>query len=144
MKNILPYVDFIQADATNLEGIPDGSINSISALCSLEHFGLGRYGDSVDPEACFKAFKAMQRVLGKGGHCYVAVPIGKEHIEFNAHRIFYAQTIIDEFSDCKLIDFSCNTLNRNMKLIHVRNIHQFDEEVNNRGNRFGLFEFIKR
>lgn len=29
----------------------------------MEHFGLGRYDDQVDPDTCFKAMKAMQRVL---------------------------------------------------------------------------------
>ncbi len=67
LNNTLPYVGFTQADATSLKGIPDNSISSISALCSLEHFGLGRYGDPVDPEACFKAFQSIQRVLEGGG-----------------------------------------------------------------------------
>lgn len=67
LNNMLPYVGFTQADATNLKGIPDNSISSVSALCSLEHFGLGRYGDPVDPEACFKAFQSIQRVLEGGG-----------------------------------------------------------------------------
>jgi len=58
---------FIQADATNLENIPDNSIESLSSLCAPEHFGLGRYGDPVDPDACFKAMKSMQRVIQRGG-----------------------------------------------------------------------------
>ena len=69
---------FIQADATNLDGIADNSIISLSSLCAPEHFGLGRYGDPIDPEACFKALKSMQRVLAKGGHLYIAVPVGEQ------------------------------------------------------------------
>lgn len=61
----LPYyiknLSFIQADATDLSEFEDNSIFSMSALCSLEHFGLGRYGDPIDPNACFKAIKAIQR-----------------------------------------------------------------------------------
>jgi len=144
LKNTLPYVGFTQADATSLKGIPDDSVSSISALCSLEHFGLGRYGDPIDPEACFKAFQSIQRVLERGGYCYISVPIGREHVEFNAHRIFYAQTIIDAFSECELVEFSCNTLEREMKLMRVKDIHQFDKEEDNRGVRFGLFMFVKK
>ena len=144
LNNTLPYVGFTQADATSLKGIPDNSISSISALCSLEHFGLGRYGDPIDPEACFKAFQSIQRVLEGGGYCYISVPIGREHVEFNAHRIFYAQTIIDAFSECELVEFFCNTLEREMKLVRVKDIHQFDKEADNRGCRFGLFMFMKK
>ena len=56
-------LEFIQADATNLDRIASESIDSLSSLHALEHFGLGRYGDPIDPEASFKAMKAMQRVL---------------------------------------------------------------------------------
>lgn len=144
LDNKLPYVGFTQADATSLEGIPDGSIESLSALCSLEHFGLGRYGDPVDPEACFKAFQAIQRVLKSGGHCYLSVPIGKEHLEFNAQRVFYAKTVIDAFNDCDLVELCSNTLEKEMKIIKIGNVCQFDHEIDNSGNRFGLFEFVKR
>lgn len=68
-KSFIEGVQFIQADATNLEGIPSDSIESISALCSLEHFGLGRYGDEVDPDAFKKAANAIARVLKAGGVC---------------------------------------------------------------------------
>lgn len=42
---------FIQADCTNLDGIDDNSIYSLSSLHAIEHFGLGRYGDNVEPNA---------------------------------------------------------------------------------------------
>lgn len=50
---------FVQADATNLDGIANESISSLSSLHAIEHFGLGRYGDPVDPDACFKAMEAL-------------------------------------------------------------------------------------
>lgn len=65
-------------------------------------------------------------------------------MEFNAHRVFYAQTVIDAFSECELVEFYTNTLEREMKLVQVKDIHQFDKEINNKGQRFGLFMFRKR
>ena len=102
----LPGVHFCQADATNLENIADESIESLSALCSFEHFGLGRYGDPIDPEACFKAFKASQRVVKRGGYIYICVPVGCNRVYFNAHRVFHPQVIIDEYDQCECIEMS--------------------------------------
>ncbi len=137
----IPGVDFLQADATSLDGIADGSVESISALCSLEHFGLGRYGDPIDPEAWHKAMRSIVRVLAPGGHAYIAVPIGWEHLEYNAHRIFYPTTIVKAFDPLSLIEFSVATgdgIESNVK------IKKYDEERYNRGARFGLFHFRKK
>ena len=137
----IPGVDFKQEDATNLGGVPDESITSISALCSLEHFGLGRYGDPIDPEACYKAMRSIERVLAPGGHAYISVPIGWEHLEFNAHRVFYPQTIKDVFSHCDLIEFSTTD---GSSIEKDAPISKYDDEKDNMGGRFGLFHFVKR
>lgn len=132
---------YIQADATNLNGIENNSIESLSALCSLEHFGLGRYGDEIDPEACFKCFNAIQRVMVPGGDVYISVPIGKEHLEFNAHRVFYPRTIIDSFDQMDLVEFSScyhGSIERNI------GIDKYDDWTEWGGERFGLFHFCKR
>lgn len=137
----IPGVDFIQADATLLENIPDNSLESLSSLCALEHFGLGRYGDPVDPEACFKAFAAIQRVMQPGGKIYISIPIGKEHIEFDAHRVFFAQTIVDNFPQMDLIEFSVTT---GENIEYGSDLHAYDEDMTFGGNRFGLFAFAKK
>ncbi len=55
----IPRLHTIVDDATSLHQIEDESIDSMSALCSIEHFGLGRYGDPIDPEACFKCYSGL-------------------------------------------------------------------------------------
>ncbi len=133
--------DFVCADATNLSTIDDGIIESLSALCSLEHFGLGRYGDVIDPEACFKCFHAIQRKMKSGGLVYISVPIGKEHLEFNAHRVFYPQTVIKEFDQMDLVEFSSCYGNLYEEKI---DIHKYDDWDKKGGERFGLFMFMKK
>lgn len=143
LEKEIPNVTYICMDATKLEKFQDESIDSISSLCALEHFGLGRYGDAINPEGCFEAFSAIQRVLKPGARAYIAVPIGKEHLEFNAHRIFYAQTIVDCFSDMKLLEFSTVHNLEDYIEYHV-DIHKYDQEEDNGGMRFGLFAFEKK
>lgn len=60
-------LEFIQADATELNEVDDRSLMSISSLHAIEHFGLGRYGDSIDPFAWKKVLKAIQKKLAVGG-----------------------------------------------------------------------------
>ncbi len=131
-------VDFIQSNATTLENIENESIASLSALCSLEHFGLGRYGDPVDPNACFKSFESIQRVMKREGEIYISVPIGIEHLEFNAHRVFYPSTIVESFNEMELQEFS--VINADHEGIEYDvDIRKYDNELGIRGLRFGLF-----
>ncbi|MBR0167735.1 MAG: DUF268 domain-containing protein, partial [Synergistaceae bacterium] len=135
---------FIQADATNLEGIADKSIVSLSALCSPEHFGLGRYGDPVDPEACFKAFESMQRVLAPGGRLYISVPIGdKSGVAFNAHRIFRPELVADTVNELRLEDFAVINGNDYMEHISFEDFHAMKTGINYGGSTVGLFEFVR-
>lgn len=100
-------LNFIQADATNLGSLKDCSIESISSLHAVEHFGLGRYGDKVDPTACFAAMKSLQRVVQKEGKLYFSVPIGKrDAVYFNSHRVFCPLTILKVFNELELQEFS--------------------------------------
>ncbi|MBP5468387.1 MAG: DUF268 domain-containing protein, partial [Candidatus Riflebacteria bacterium] len=100
-------LNFIQTDATNLKEIKDNSIESLSSLHALEHFGLGRYGDPIDPSSCFKAMKSMQRVLADNGIIYLSTPISnKDEIWFNSLRKFSPKTIIDQFNELELLEFS--------------------------------------
>lgn len=136
----IPGITFVQGDATYLTGIRDQSVESISALCSLEHFGLGRYGDPIDPDAYYKAMKSIVRVMAPGGHAYISVPIGWEHLEFNSCRVFYVSTIIDIFKPMKLVELA--VANGREFEESVTDYHKYDNEKMNSGDRFGLFHFV--
>ena len=89
----IPGVKFRQADLmTSWEGM-EGYCDSLSCLHALEHFGLGRYGDPINSNGFEFGFAQMARLLRKGGAFYLAVPIGKERVEFNAGRIVNPTTI---------------------------------------------------
>ena len=136
IENLYTIVD----DATSLHQIPDESVESISALCSLEHFGLGRYGDMVDPEACFKCFDNIQKKMKPEGRLYLSLPVGKERLEFNAHRVFYARTVVKSFSSLKLEEFSCAAEGQ---IEYNVNLDKYDDDAHNGEYRYGLFSFVK-
>jgi hypothetical protein len=86
---------------------PDRSVASLSSLHVVEHIGLGRYGDPIDPGGTRKACAELVRILAPGGHLYLSVPIGRERVEFNAHRVFAPATILRYCAELSLADFSC-------------------------------------
>lgn len=61
----------------------------ILSISSTEHDGLGRYGDPIDPDGDLKFMKmAKKELLKESGHMILAVPVGKDALVWNAHRIY--------------------------------------------------------
>lgn len=117
----------------------------------MEHFGLGRYGDTIDPDAHIKALKAFQRVLKPGGKLYLSVPVGKTNkICFNAHRIYRPQTIISILDLMQVIEMSyvygfdtikCMQYSDNALQIYQDKLQSIPDMK--KDGVFGLFEFVK-
>lgn len=76
-----------------------GCTDSLSCLHTIEHFGLGRYGDSIDPGGHINGVEQLKRMVKPGGLLYLSTPIGPQRVEFNAHRIFAARTLLGWFED---------------------------------------------
>ncbi len=93
---------FVQDDALSLAKFADESVPSLSCLHALEHFGLGRYGDPIAPNGWRRGIDTLQRVLAPGGRLYFSVPIGREHLAFNAQRVFAPSTILRSFTRLSL------------------------------------------
>jgi SAM-dependent methyltransferase len=83
-----------------------GSIASLSCLHVIEHVGLGRYGDPLDPRGTRRALHELARVLASGGNLFLATPIGRPRLCFNAHRIHAAETIRAMLPELELNEFS--------------------------------------
>lgn len=94
-----------QADLTALP-FESGSIPSLSCMHTVEHIGLGRYGDPIDPGGDLKAVRELERVLAPAGSLLFVVPIGKPTIVFNAHRIYSYEQIISYFPRLELVQFA--------------------------------------
>ena len=105
LRSNIPNVKFIQTDL--MSDPPDGlidSCDSLSCLHALEHFGLGRYGDSVSYDGYLKGLTNLCLLLKKGGKLYLSVPIGPQRIEFNAHRVFSVDYLLQCLSGQYNID----------------------------------------
>ena len=130
-------LSFMQADATTLSALESGSAESLSSLHAAEHFGLGRYGDPIDPDACFKFMDSLQRVLKVNGTLYFSVPIGNERLIFNAQRVFSPFTILERFKHLELVSFSA--IVRGRGVIENAPLESYIKEHYS----CGLFEFRK-
>lgn len=104
-------LDNLTSEAADLLHLPfeNESIHSISCMHVVEHIGLGRYGDTLDPDGDLKAIAELKRVLAIGGSLLLVVPIGKPAIFFNAHRIYSYEQIMSYFEELDLEEFSLIT-----------------------------------
>ena len=64
------------------------NVDFIFTFSSLEHNGLGRYGDPLDPAGDLKDVEMLSCVIKPGGLLYLGVPVGPDAVVFNAHRIY--------------------------------------------------------
>lgn len=126
-----------RADLTNLH-FETESFNSLSCMHTIEHIGLGRYGDPLDVNGDVKAINELKRVVKIGGNLLIVVPIGKPRIVFNAHRIYSPKMIIDEMQGFKLENFAF--VNDKNDFFSNANLNDANEE----DYGCGCFWFIKK
>lgn len=98
----------LSSEAADLLALPfaDESIASLSCMHVVEHIGLGRYGDPLDPDGDLKAIAELKRVLVPGGSLLFVVPVGRPRIVFNAHRIYAYEQAHGYFAELVLREFA--------------------------------------
>jgi hypothetical protein len=85
---------FMQANLMSLGSELYEITDSLSCLHAIEHFGLGRYGDPIDPLGHLVGFVNLHKMLKAGGKLYISFPIGRDAVYFNAHRVFKPAEIL--------------------------------------------------
>ncbi len=80
-------VRYVQEDCRRT-GLPSTSADVVSLISTLEHIGLGRYGDPLDAEGDVRCMEEVRRVLRPGGHLVLTTPYGYPTVVFNLHRIY--------------------------------------------------------
>ena len=112
----IPNVNFEQADLMSSSSVSKykNKFKSISCLHTIEHFGLGRYGDPIMVDGFDIGFTNIVSMIDKGGLLYLSTPISNSsYVEFNSNRVTDYKKII-EFSknlDLTIKDFRTITAN---------------------------------
>ena len=93
-------IDFQQLDLTGtLSEKYIGLADTLSCLHTLEHIGLGRYGDTLSADSWKVALKNMSMMLkDKSSELILSTLCGRPEILFNSHRIFDLEDLQNEFT----------------------------------------------
>ncbi|MDQ6962940.1 MAG: DUF268 domain-containing protein [Mariprofundaceae bacterium] len=161
MLSVVTHVTFVDIRPVNIQlknfscqegsilSLPYGSdtIKSLSCMHVIEHIGLGRYGDPLDPSGSVKACRELERVVAVEGVLYITVPIydgleSKIKVHFNGFRSFGIQEVISFFPTLTLCSFSMVNGNRDF----IQDVDPKKATVvmdSFSDSALGLFEFTK-
>ena len=146
-KSEIPGVVFTQADLMSKNFLSNLKENdycdSLSCLHTIEHFGLGRYGDAINSKGYRLGLENMAKLLRPDGKFYLSTPVGKERVEFNANWVFDPRTIIEVASKNKLKIKSLTIFNAEQG---IKNLEPSDEnllDIAKQQYNLGIFTFIK-
>lgn len=73
---------------------PYDFFDCIIAVSTLEHVGLGAYGDPVSPDADFEAIGELNRILKKNGKMLVTLPFASKHLITYPHRFYDKRRLV--------------------------------------------------
>jgi SAM-dependent methyltransferase len=100
----LESLSFRQGSILNLP-YADGTVPSVSSLCVVEHIGLGRYGDPLEPKGTEKAIDELKRIVAPRGDLYLSIPLDDvNRTYFNAHRAFAESYLLSLFEPFEIVE----------------------------------------
>jgi len=143
LNNPIHNVRFKQFDVMQFREEDMESSDSISCLHALEHFGLGRYGDPICNDGYLIGFMNIYKILKPKGKFYFSVPMGKQRVEFHAHRVFSLKYLLELITPYYTINTFSYIDDNN---VFYENVIISEEKIaNNYGCHFGcaIFELTK-
>lgn len=88
----------------------------IISYSSIEHSGLGRYGDMLDPNGDIKTMNDIYNKLTDDGILILGIPVGNDALVWNLHRIYGTVRLPLLTQKFKTIEWIGTTLNECLKL----------------------------
>ena len=133
---------FKKLNLTNVKSKYFNYTDSLSCLHTIEHLGLGRYGDKIDVNAHLTGFNNLIKILKQKGRLYVSLPISEfDRTYFNAHRTFNPLNILN-WSKTNIILERFDYINDKGELKINKNIKK--ENFKNLIHGLGIYTFVKR
>jgi len=90
----------IKGDIRNTN-FPDSFFDIVIAVSTIEHIGLGRYNDPIDPEGDINAIKEINKILKIRGILMMTVPFGNKSIS-KLHRVYDIKSLLTLLSKFKI------------------------------------------
>jgi len=88
----------------------------IISYSSIEHSGLGRYGDILDPDGDKKTLDDIYENLEDHGFLFLGIPVGKDALVWNANRIYGSIRLPYILEKFEIIEWIGCTLEEALKL----------------------------
>jgi hypothetical protein len=89
----------------------------IISFSSIEHSGLGRYGDPLNPRGDIETMNEIYKALVSNGLCFLGIPVGKDSLVWNAHRVYGVKRlplVLDKFKEIEWIAHDKNVIYSNI------------------------------
>jgi len=83
-----PLLNYMSIAEFNRETRGGKRYDVVLSISFIEHNGLGRYGDPLDPNGDLKDMEAAKSYLADDGVMILAVPFGRDMLVWNAHRVY--------------------------------------------------------
>ena len=97
----------------------NNNYDCIVTYSSIEHSGLGRYGDPLNPNGDVKTMHDIYSNLKENGFLIWGAPVGKDALVWNAHRIYgniRLPLLFNNFQEIEWIGYTKTTLLNNLRL----------------------------
>lgn len=112
----VPYCDHLYIKTVHYDDFKNSNekYDIIFSYSSIEHSGLGRYGDPINPFGDIETMDVIYNKLENNGYVFLGIPVGKDSIVYNVHRVYgpiRLNMLLKKFQEIEWIGIQKDLLN---------------------------------